>query len=67
MSKIAEPGKADVAETRVDRAERPEAGQYTAPRLLEIGATTKMIQGGGGGSGQDCRYYYYYTSGPYGC
>lgn len=67
MSEPGKLGEVDVADARVDRAEYLVVEQYSAPRILEIGPTTKMIQGGGGGSGQDCRYYYYYTSGPYGC
>jgi hypothetical protein len=67
MSEIARFGKVDAAGAGADRAEYPPAEQYSVPRILEIGSTTKMIRGGGGGSGQDCRYYYYYESGPYGC
>lgn len=67
MSEIGKLGKVDDADARADRPVAPATEQYAAPRLLEVGSTTRMIRGGGGGSGQDCRYYYYYSSGPYGC
>jgi hypothetical protein len=67
MSDIVKPDAVDAAEARPDRSQFPATAPYAAPRLLEIGSTTRMIRGGGGGSGQDCRYYYYYSSGPYGC
>jgi hypothetical protein len=67
MSEAVNPAKVDTADAHADRAQPQATAQYAAPRLLEIGSTTRMIRGGGGGSGQDCRYYYYYSSGPYGC
>jgi hypothetical protein len=67
MSDIVKPDAVDAAETSPDRMLPAASESYAAPRLVEIGSTTRMIRGGGGGSGQDCRYYYYYQSGPYGC
>jgi len=67
MSDIVKHDTVDAAEAHSDRSQPLSTAPYAAPRLLEIGSTTKMIRGGGGGSGQDCRYYYYFTSGPYGC
>lgn len=67
MSETANLEKVDAVEDRADRSTPVTPTPYAAPRLMEIGSTTRMLRGGGGGAGQDCRYYYYYTTGPYGC
>lgn len=67
MSETANLEKVDAVEDRADRPMSTTPVPYAAPRLMEVGSTTRMLRGGGGGSGQDCRWYYYYTTGPYGC
>lgn len=67
MSETANSAKIDAVEDGVDRPIPATHAPYAAPRLLEIGPTTRMLRGGGGGSGQDCKWFYYFTTGPYGC
>lgn len=67
MSETANLKMVDAVEDRIDHPNSVAPAPYAAPRLMEVGSTTRMLRGGGGGSGQDCKWYYYYTTGPYGC
>ena len=43
------------------------ADAYSAPELVEVGTSIKLVQGIGWSSGYDCRYSRFKEQGPYGC